>query len=48
MIYVPLVPWLAGFAALGLGYLVVGDSGWLFAFVVPAIAAGWLWVFARV
>lgn len=42
-----LSPWLAGFVALGVGYLAVGDSAWLFVFVVPTIAGVYVWRFGR-
>lgn len=40
-----LLPSLLGFAALGIGYLAVGDSLWLFAFVAPPYIAGWVLAF---
>jgi hypothetical protein len=46
-VIVPVLPWLAGFAALGIGVLLVGgNSPWLLAFVIPTVIVGFVLVFA--
>lgn len=48
MILVALFPWLCGLVSLGIGYLAVGDSGWLWAFVVPVVIVAYIGSFGMV
>lgn len=43
MIFIVLLPWLCGGIGLGVGLLVVGDTNWLWGFVLVPVVLGYIW-----